>query len=288
MHRETAHTAFQYPFALNGEDCKAAARLGEGICLKAIGELSDVAGNHARSYYEMAPASIVVRLTPQLVAGYQTYGFTVDGKFPEVIDGILHEAPDYPGNEFYIGGKIVKDMPEGQSKKLSERGIILDRDPRRLLDTVSAKFLGGEYAGSIRGGSVRGLPHIHCWMVSANRDVFDAVCGLWTVAQLGRDRDEVAEEDERHPGNVPTTVIRPGLPSMKIAIGAPTTRLSGMDTECHHRGGPFSTCADGLSTIAQLPRWIIRRGASCKHIRQQIQHQRRFAESSWLHYGQSS
>ena len=66
--------------------------------LKAIGELNDVAGNHARSYFEMAPASIVVRLTPQLVAGYQTYCFTVkkpDGEsfhlFPEVIDGILHE-----------------------------------------------------------------------------------------------------------------------------------------------------------------------------------------------------
>ena len=75
VHRETAHTAFQYPFALNGEDCKAKPDWVRAL-LKAIGELSDVAGNHARSYYEMAPASIIVRLTPQLVAGYQTYGFT--------------------------------------------------------------------------------------------------------------------------------------------------------------------------------------------------------------------
>jgi CRISPR-associated protein Cst2 len=143
LHRETAHTAFQYPFALSGEDCEAKRDWVKAL-LEAIGELSDVAGNHARSYYEMAPASIVVRLSPQLVAGYQTYGFTVDGKFPEVINGILHETPDYPGKEFYIGGKIVKDMLDDQSKKLADRGVTLDRDPRRLLLTVAATFLGGE------------------------------------------------------------------------------------------------------------------------------------------------
>src|SRR5581483_7267368 len=51
LHRETAHTAFQYPFALNGEDCKPKAEWVKAL-LRAIGELSDVAGNHARSYYE--------------------------------------------------------------------------------------------------------------------------------------------------------------------------------------------------------------------------------------------
>jgi CRISPR-associated protein Cst2 len=142
LHRETAHTAFQYPFALNGEDCKAKADWVKAL-LKAIGELSDVAGNHARSYYEMAPASIVVRLTSQMVAGYQTYGFTADGSFPEVVEGILHDPqPDYSGKEFFIGGKIVKDMPADQLAKLTERGVNLDRDPRKLLDTVASRFLG--------------------------------------------------------------------------------------------------------------------------------------------------
>lgn len=144
LHRETAHTAFQYPFALNGEDCKAKPGWVRAL-LKAVGELADVAGNHARSYYEMAPASIVVRLTPQLVAGYQTYGFTADGKFPEVIGGILHDpAPDYPGKEFFIGGKIVKDMTTDDAQKLIDRGVTLDRDPRNLLATVAGRFLGGK------------------------------------------------------------------------------------------------------------------------------------------------
>jgi len=143
LHRETVVSAFQFPFALALSDCEPKAEWTRKL-LQAIGELNDVAGNHARSYFEMAPASIVVRLTKQLVAGYQTYGFTPDGKFPEVIDGILHDPmPDYPGKEFFIGGKIVKDMVDDHAKKLAERGVTLDRDPRKLLAVVADRFLGG-------------------------------------------------------------------------------------------------------------------------------------------------
>ncbi len=130
--------------------------------------MNDVAGNHARSYFEMAPASIVVRLSRQLVAGYETYGFRTDGTFPEVVDGIMHEepearadgdqmiekpnggqepkmkpVPDYPGKEFYLGGRIVKEMTIDVADRLARQEVTLDRDPRRLLDTVADKFLGG-------------------------------------------------------------------------------------------------------------------------------------------------
>lgn len=143
LHRETVVSAFQYPFALNLEDCQPKPDWTR-LLLKAIGELNGVAGNHARSYFEMAPASIVVRLTNQLVAGYATYGFQPNGVFPEVTEGILHEpTADYPGNEFYLGGKIVKEMNSEEAKRLDKCGVTLDRDPRRLLDTVADKFLGG-------------------------------------------------------------------------------------------------------------------------------------------------
>ena len=134
LHRETALTAFQYPFALNLEDCKGKADWTRAL-LKAIGELNDVAGNHARSYYEMAPASIVVRLTSQLVAGYDTYGFDAQGNYPEVVDGILQG--DYPGEEFHIGGKIVKDTNAERVKELEAKKVTLHRDPRQLLAAVS-------------------------------------------------------------------------------------------------------------------------------------------------------
>jgi CRISPR-associated protein Cst2 len=146
LHRETAVTAFQYPFALNLNDCREKKDWTKKL-LQAIGELNGVAGNHARSYYEMAPASIVVRLTNLLVAGYKTYGFESNGKpgeyiFSEVVDGILHDPPDYPGDEFYIGGKIVKEMAEDRRQALRERQVTLDRDPRRLLEIVANQALG--------------------------------------------------------------------------------------------------------------------------------------------------
>ena len=152
LHRETVQTAFQYPFALNlnqcesvkfkkttGEDKEIEAE-GLRYLLKAIGELSGVAGNHARSYYEMAPASIVIRLSESLVAGYNTYGFTKEGDFPEVIDGI--REGDYPADEFFIGGKIVKDMSEESTQALEKQKVTLDRSAQRLITTVTEKILG--------------------------------------------------------------------------------------------------------------------------------------------------
>lgn len=83
LHREVAHTAYQYPFALAYFDCKAKPDWTKAL-IQAIAQLSNVAGGHARSYYEMAPKSIIARLTPNLVAGYDTYGFDDKGQFPEL------------------------------------------------------------------------------------------------------------------------------------------------------------------------------------------------------------
>jgi CRISPR-associated protein Cst2 len=90
----------------------------------------------------MAPASIIIRLSNSLVAGYNTYGFTKEGDFPEVTEGIL--KGDYPGNEFYIGGKIVKDMVEQRQSDLKNKQVTLDRSPQRLLATVTAAILSKE------------------------------------------------------------------------------------------------------------------------------------------------
>jgi CRISPR-associated protein Cst2 len=141
LHRETVVTAFQYPFALNLNDCKDKPDWTRKL-LKAIGELNDVAGNHARSYFEMAPASIIIRLTERLVAGFRTYCFQPDGKLPDVVEDILKGDTNYPANEFYVGGEIVKRcLKEEQSQALQKAGVTLDRDPRKLLDLVANKSL---------------------------------------------------------------------------------------------------------------------------------------------------
>lgn len=140
LHRETTVTAFQYPFALNLNDCKKGPADWTRGLLRVIGELGGVAGNHARSYYEMAPASIVVRLTPQLVAGFDTYGFRVKDEahtLPEIVEGIINN--DYPGGEFCFGGKLVRDMDESTRKALEDKGATLERNPQKLIQIVADK-----------------------------------------------------------------------------------------------------------------------------------------------------
>jgi len=149
LHRETAVTAFQYPFALAGVDCQQKPDWVRAL-LKAIGELSDVAGNHARSYFEMAPASVTVRLTPMLVAGHETYHFHLDGRGPNnerrvgssLICDLLDDELALPGKEFYLGGQIARDLPEDHREKFRDKGVTLDPDPRRLLATAAEQFLG--------------------------------------------------------------------------------------------------------------------------------------------------
>lgn len=147
LHRETVVSAFQYPFALNLNDCKAQPEWTAKL-LQAIGELNGVAGNHARSYFEMAPASILIRLTEQLVAGYGTYVFeTRNGKHtaPEIFAGFHSDDPtqcDFKPEEFYLGGKVVKDLSPEDHARFGKLGVTLERDPRKLIQLVTKKALG--------------------------------------------------------------------------------------------------------------------------------------------------
>ena len=142
IYREVSHTAYQYPFALAYEDCK----IGQGLVwtkalLQIIGQLSNVAGGHARSYYEMAPKSIVIRLTPHLVAGYDTYGFNEKGEFPELK---RIQAVDLPGNEFWLGGEIARNMPPVEKERLQREGVKFYDNPQKLLNEIAEEFLSSE------------------------------------------------------------------------------------------------------------------------------------------------
>lgn len=135
LHREVAHTAYQYPFALHLGECA----VGNGVAwtkklLEAIGQLTDVAGGHARSYFEMAPRSVVARLTPSLVAGYDTYGFDEKGEFPE-LKRLL--SGDLPAADFWLGGELVRRMPKEVREKFTAAGATLDENPQRLLETLT-------------------------------------------------------------------------------------------------------------------------------------------------------
>jgi CRISPR-associated protein Cst2 len=136
LHREISYTAYQYPFALSMADCleHKSGKAWTMSLLEAIGELSNVAGGHARSFYEMAPRSIVARLTPSLVAGFNTYGFDESGQFPE-LERI--NKNDLPGAEFWVGGEIARHMQETLKKELLAQGVHFFDSPQKLLKELA-------------------------------------------------------------------------------------------------------------------------------------------------------
>jgi CRISPR-associated protein Cst2 len=140
LHREVAHTAYQYPFALAYSDCKVKPDWTKSLIF-AISQLCDVAGGHARSYFEMAPSSVVARLTPSLVAGYDTYGFKDNGEFPE-LDRI--KDSDLPGDEFWLGGEIVRNMSVEKREYLMSKGVRIYENPQKMLADLAEEFIKSE------------------------------------------------------------------------------------------------------------------------------------------------
>ncbi len=153
LHTEVVHTAYQYPFALCLADCAAHDRglAWTTALIEAIGELASVAGGHARSLFEMSPKSVVARLTPSLVAGFNSYGFVPSGdggatdagdrdRFPE-LDRIGPD--DLPGEEFWIGGALARTMPATERARLSEQGVHFHDNPQTLLRELAKAGLEG-------------------------------------------------------------------------------------------------------------------------------------------------
>jgi CRISPR-associated protein Cst2 len=139
LHREVVHTAYQFPFALAGEDCAdGKGREWSKQLIEAIGELSGVAGGHARSWFEMSPRSVVARLSPSLVAGFDTYGFDEGGGFPELA---RVRNGDLPGGEFWVGGEIVRKMDPKLKGELEAMGVRLGDNPQKLLSALAAEFM---------------------------------------------------------------------------------------------------------------------------------------------------
>lgn len=156
LHRETVDSAFQYPFAFNLLDVLGDHLAGPDVdtrrqwfaaILRAIAELTGVAGNHARSLFHMAPASIVIRLTDRMAPGFNSYGFQVDDKgavsLTEVTEGIKNG--DYPGGEFYLGGVIVKQMSDSERAAIEASGVRLFRMGDQALAAASKDITGIDF-----------------------------------------------------------------------------------------------------------------------------------------------
>ncbi len=140
LHKEVTYTAYQFPFALSLDECLRNKNGSKwtAVLLEAIGELSNVAGGHARSFFEMAPRSIILRITSSLVAGFNTYGFDESGNFEELS---RINKYDLPGNEFWIAGEIVRNLSQDARDNLKAQGVHLFDNPQLCLKSVSEEFL---------------------------------------------------------------------------------------------------------------------------------------------------
>jgi CRISPR-associated protein Cst2 len=139
LHKEISHTAVQYPFALSGRDCNKNKKTIQWVkaLLDSIVELNNVAGGHARNLYDFAPKSMIVRLTPKLVAGYDSYGFKEDGSWSEL--NRINEN-DLPKDEFYLAGEIVRNMKQEDKARFNSDHLF--ENPDKLIEKIKTDFLG--------------------------------------------------------------------------------------------------------------------------------------------------
>jgi len=125
IHREVHVSAYQYPFGLNLNDLrlpdevtgdekeaggiKASYRAWTANLLRAIGELDQAGGNGARVMFPFAPVSIVLRLTARRTPDFDLYGYRNDTNESQRDLIEAFEDDRLPGDEFYIGGNIVRE-----------------------------------------------------------------------------------------------------------------------------------------------------------------------------------
>lgn len=140
LHKEVTCTAFQFPFALSLTECLQNPNGSKwtSVLLESIGELSNVAGGHARSFFEMSPRSIILRVTSSLVAGFNTYGFNESGDFTELS---RINKDDLPGKDFWIAGELVRKLSESERSRLTTEGVHLFDNPQHCLKSVAEQFL---------------------------------------------------------------------------------------------------------------------------------------------------
>jgi CRISPR-associated protein Cst2 len=91
------------------------------------------------SYFEMAPASLVARLTPSLVCGFDTYGFDAEGAFPELS---RINKDDLPGGEFVLAGALAREFKQDERKRLEAEGVRFFDNPQGALRQLALDGLG--------------------------------------------------------------------------------------------------------------------------------------------------
>lgn len=144
IHRQISHTSFQYPWALPLRSCAEKPAWTKAL-LEIMAQLNGVAGGHARSYFELAPTSLVVRATTELAGGFDLYGYDEDGYFTP-LDRI--SPTDLDGSEFWVAGEVVRKLSEEKRKYLESQGVHLFENPVRAMKALGDAIFGKDVAAA--------------------------------------------------------------------------------------------------------------------------------------------
>ena len=133
---EVHATRYQFGFALTPEALKVPGRAVAAV--RAITDLHDVAGNHARFLYDFSPASIVFRWTDDF-APRMLYGFDCSAEGEVGLARVVRsvEAGDIAAAELIVGGEIADTSDAARLQAAGAtvtKGILQARDEllRRL------------------------------------------------------------------------------------------------------------------------------------------------------------
>jgi CRISPR-associated protein Cst2 len=84
------------------------------------------------------------------VSGYDSYGFDDKGAFQELkrlnYNALTNSKGDsrendLPGNEFWIGGELARNMAPDEKHRLTNQGVRFYDNPQKLLAELSNEFL---------------------------------------------------------------------------------------------------------------------------------------------------
>lgn len=110
---EVHATRYQYGFALTPDDLFERDRAA--LALRAIAQLSNVAGNHARFLYDFSPAALILRWTddpaPRMLYAFETSDQDLP-RAPRLIE--LVRVGDVRAEELWVGGEIAQ-LPDGET-----------------------------------------------------------------------------------------------------------------------------------------------------------------------------
>ncbi|MBL8152223.1 MAG: type I-B CRISPR-associated protein Cas7/Cst2/DevR, partial [Blastocatellia bacterium] len=107
--------------------------------IRAIIDLSEVAGNHSRFLYDFSPDSVVFRWTNDF-APRMLYSFKMDTKgnlsLPDLIEKV--KAKDIAACELYIGGSIVERLSKDDKSTLE--GATIEPGVKNLVTKLENKI----------------------------------------------------------------------------------------------------------------------------------------------------